>query len=97
MRGSKLLSIAPHMTQRARPALIEADRVQKTYGGRAGGVIALEEVSFTIREGEFISIVGPSGCGKSTLLRLIGGLTEVTGGDLKPGDKVIISSKQAAQ
>ena len=80
MRGSKLLSIAPHMTQRARPALIEADRVQKTYGGRAGGVIALEEVSFTICEVEFISIVWPSGCGKSTLLRLIGGLTEVTGG-----------------
>ncbi len=43
---------------------------------------ALEPVSITIRQGEFISIVGPSGCGKSTLLRLISGLDQATGGSI---------------
>ena len=44
---------------------------------------ALKNVSFTINDGEFVSIVGPSGCGKSTILRLIAGLIEPTNGSIK--------------
>jgi NitT/TauT family transport system ATP-binding protein len=47
-----------------------------------GPVVALEDASFTIREGEFVSLIGPSGCGKSTLLRLVSGLLTPTGGQL---------------
>lgn len=74
--------------------LIDADRVQKRYGTRSGGsVTALEEVSFSINAGEFVSVVGPSGCGKSTLLRLLSGLTSPTSGrihypQLEAGRKV---------
>ena len=47
--------------------------VAKTFGGK-GGVRALSAVDFSIRRGEFVSVLGPSGCGKSTLLRIIAGL-----------------------
>lgn len=44
------------------------------------GTHALDDVSFTVGAGEFVTVVGPSGCGKSTLLRIASGLTEHTGG-----------------
>jgi NitT/TauT family transport system ATP-binding protein len=44
------------------------------------GILALDDVSLSLRSGEFISVVGPSGCGKSTLLRLAAGLLDPTGG-----------------
>ena len=44
---------------------------------------ALQDVSFAIRVGEFVSLIGPSGCGKSTLLRLVSGLVESTGGKIQ--------------
>ena len=44
------------------------------------GTHALDDVSFTVAGGEFVTVVGPSGCGKSTLLRIASGLTEHTSG-----------------
>ena len=60
--------------------------VQKTYGNK---VKVLHGISFDIKEGEFVVLVGPSGCGKSTTLRMIAGLEDITGGDIKIGDKVV--------
>src|SRR5204862_6899306 len=62
---------------------IVLDRVSKEY---SGGVVAVDDISLKIGDGEFIVLVGPSGCGKSTLLRLIAGLEEATQGTIAIGD-----------
>jgi multiple sugar transport system ATP-binding protein len=58
------------------------DHLSKVY---PGGVVAVDDVSLRIGDGEFIVLVGPSGCGKSTLLRLIAGLEEASGGTISIG------------
>lgn len=59
----------------------------KVYTSRGGGeVVALRDVSITVRNGEFVTLVGPSGCGKSTLLDIVAGLTPKTGGVVTIGD-----------
>jgi multiple sugar transport system ATP-binding protein len=63
-------------------AEIALENVTKTF---AGGVIAVNDVSLPIADGEFVVLVGPSGCGKSTLLRLIAGLEEATAGRISIG------------
>jgi NitT/TauT family transport system ATP-binding protein len=62
--------------------LISGRSVSKIYATATGPLVALDDVSFGIREGEFISLVGPSGCGKSTLLSILGGLEEKSMGSL---------------
>lgn len=59
--------------------LIVIDHVGKTY---ANGTVALDDISFDVREGQFVSLVGPSGCGKSTLLRMVAGLGPITTGQI---------------
>jgi multiple sugar transport system ATP-binding protein len=63
---------------------IVLDRVTKDF---AGDVRAIDDVSLTVRDGEFMVLVGPSGCGKSTLLRMIAGLEEVTAGSISIGGR----------
>ena len=46
-------------------------------------------VNIDIDDGEFVILVGPSGCGKSTLLRMIAGLENITGGEIRIGDRVV--------
>lgn len=62
--------------------LIEINDVSKTYDAGDGSVHALQNVSFHVKRGEFISIVGRSGCGKSTLLNMIAGLDQPTSGSV---------------
>jgi NitT/TauT family transport system ATP-binding protein len=59
---------------------IEVGRLSKQYATPRGSVVALEEIGFTVQEGEFVAIVGPSGCGKSTLLKILAGLLETSSG-----------------
>ncbi|HLL65452.1 MAG TPA: ABC transporter ATP-binding protein [Micromonosporaceae bacterium] len=59
---------------------ISFDRVGKVFDARGAAVTALEDISFDVRDGEFLVLVGPSGCGKSTLLDLLGGLSTPTSG-----------------
>ncbi|WP_338720676.1 sn-glycerol-3-phosphate ABC transporter ATP-binding protein UgpC [Devosia sp. XK-2] len=64
---------------------IELDRVSKSYGG----VTVIRDLSLSMETGEFVVLVGPSGCGKSTLLRMIAGLEDISGGEIRIGGKVV--------
>ena len=54
-----------------------------------GNAHVIHGVDISIRDGEFVVLVGPSGCGKSTLLRMIAGLENITGGEIRIGDRVV--------
>jgi len=62
------------------------DTVNKRY---PDGVHAVKDLSMEIIEGEFMVFVGPSGCGKTTLLRMIAGLEQIDGGEIRFGDKCL--------
>ncbi|UYN98071.1 MAG: sn-glycerol-3-phosphate ABC transporter ATP-binding protein UgpC [Devosia sp.] len=64
---------------------LELNGLHKSYGD----VPVIKGVDLSIEHGEFVVFVGPSGCGKSTLLRMIAGLEDITGGELKIGDRVV--------
>ncbi|MGV1908292.1 ABC transporter ATP-binding protein [Agrobacterium cavarae] len=66
-------------------ANIVIDRIKKTFGAYD----ALKEISLTIGDGEFVSLLGPSGCGKTTLLRIIAGLETETSGQILIGGKPV--------
>src|SRR3954449_3685870 len=53
----------------------------KRFGGGTDPLVALQDIDFSVRDGEFVSIVGPSGCGKSTLLKILAGLLPASDGD----------------
>lgn len=63
--------------------LLKIEHVCKTYGtGNENQVKALDDVSFTVKKGEFVAITGPSGSGKSTLLHILGGIDRPTEGNV---------------
>ena len=66
------------------PAILSADHVTKTFpAGRGAPVVAVEDLSFGVNEGEFVCILGASGCGKSTLLNMFAGFTQPTSGAVR--------------
>ncbi len=64
-------------------ARVELDRVNKIYRGRGIEVHAVRDLSLAIEDGEFVAILGPSGCGKTSTLRMIVGLEDITGGEIR--------------
>lgn len=62
------------------PTYIEFMDVEKSFSTKTGQLTAIQSLSMSIREGEFLAVVGPSGCGKSTLLMALAGLTTPTSG-----------------
>lgn len=66
------------------PALLEVSGLRKNYASQSGEpILALDEVNFSICEGEFVAVVGPSGCGKSTLLKMFAGLLSKSSGEIR--------------
>lgn len=70
-------------------AEVVVDKLVKRFGQEA---LAVDNISFTVREGEFVTLLGPSGCGKTTTLRCIAGLEEPNEGDILIGGEVFTSS-----
>ncbi|WP_374999677.1 ABC transporter ATP-binding protein [Aeromicrobium sp. CTD01-1L150] len=64
---------------------IEFKDLEKSFTTRGGTVTAIESLSLSVQEGEFLAVVGPSGCGKSTLLMALAGLTTPTSGEVVVG------------
>ena len=64
---------------------LELRQLSKSYGS----VEVIRNIDLSIQHGEFVVFVGPSGCGKSTLLRMIAGLEDITGGDLRIGSQLV--------
>jgi NitT/TauT family transport system ATP-binding protein len=76
-------------------AFVRLEQVQHVYGGE-GGVLAVEDLTLSVKEGEFAAVVGPSGCGKSTLMKLATGLQFPRAGTVTvDGEKVTRSVKIA--
>ena len=67
---------------KARPIVLEAANLGKTFSSSQGDVVALEEIRFSVHRREFLCVLGPSGCGKSTLIRILAGLETPTEGEV---------------
>ncbi|HWO42955.1 MAG TPA: ABC transporter ATP-binding protein [Candidatus Eisenbacteria bacterium] len=73
--------------------MIEVKSLTKIYAdGKNVGVKAVDEISFTVEEGRFYTLLGPSGCGKTTTLRCIAGLEKANGGEIAVAGQKVYSS-----
>lgn len=68
--------------------VLKVNHITKKYQALNGEIEALKDITFSIKEGEFVSLIGPSGCGKSTILSIIAGLEEKNSGDIQLDGKI---------
>jgi NitT/TauT family transport system ATP-binding protein len=78
-----------HGAQSAGRVRIRVAGLDKRYRTPEGEVNAVENVSFDVRQGEFVALLGPSGCGKSTILNMVAGLLERSGGTIAIDDEEV--------
>src|SRR5437763_2707491 len=82
-------SSAAEELQVVTPAKLAIEKVSKSFKGSSGSVLALDNVSLNVAEGEFVCLVGASGCGKTTLLNIIAGLERPDSGTIQADGKPI--------
>ncbi len=68
--------------------ILEVKNINKKYYSKKNEIVAIDDISLEVKEGEYLAIVGPSGCGKSTLLNIIGGIINKTSGEIILRDEV---------
>lgn len=78
------------------PWAVEVSGVHKVYGPKGNHVLALQDISLTVAQGEFLCLVGASGCGKSTLLTLLAGLEHPQAGEIQTRGRVGLLFQDAA-
>lgn len=76
--------------------ILRVENLSRIYGQGENEVCALDHVSFSVRKGEFVSVIGASGSGKSTLLHLIGGVDRPTEGKVYVNGTDVYSQKEDA-
>lgn len=69
--------------------MISFKKVEKSFGGKNGPVLAIRDINLQVSSGEIVTLVGPSGCGKSTLLNIIAGLMPPTSGEVCYANKPV--------
>jgi nitrate/nitrite transport system ATP-binding protein len=77
-------------TTDAAASFLEFDSVAKIYPTAKGSYTVLEDVNFSIKEGEFVCVIGHSGCGKSTLLSMVSGLSKPSLGEIRLKNQPIV-------
>ena len=70
------------MEQKKKKEFVKLDKVSKIYGNKEVRIVAVDEISFSIDQGEFVVVVGPSGAGKTTVLNILGGMDQATSGEV---------------
>ena len=63
-------------------SILKLENISKVYHTKSGEIEAVKDITFQVKEGEFISIIGPSGCGKSTILSILSGLEKESSGNV---------------
>jgi len=76
--------------------ILRVENLTKVYGSGENAVHALDGVSFSVEQGEFVAIIGPSGSGKSTLLHILGAVDVPTSGKVMMDGKDVFSQKEEA-
>src|SRR6187551_3901356 len=87
--ASRHHSSATEELQIIAPSKLAIENVSKNFKGASGSVLALDNVSLNVAEGEFVCLVGASGCGKTTLLNIIAGLEKPDSGTVQADGKPI--------
>ena len=92
----QLQAAAPELPRRTQPAagetLLELTRVRKAFGG----LVAVNDLSFSLSSGEILGLIGPNGAGKSTVFNLVTGVLPLTGGEVRfRGERIDILSARA--
>lgn len=73
---------------------IEVKNLSFEYATNKKSVLAVDNITFSVRQSEFVCLLGPSGCGKTTILNMLAGLLQPTGGAIRIGDAPISSNRQ---
>jgi NitT/TauT family transport system ATP-binding protein len=87
--------MTPTAPASAASPILTAENINVRFETAEGPVVAVDNVSFDVRPGEFLSVIGPSGCGKSTLFNVIGGLLRHTSGTVNVAGETIDGPHQS--